>query len=117
MELIEREAAIDTLEKHGVATDFGTHLLRHMPTIDAAPAVHGRWMKTEYISRPALMRSLTEGSEQRKLREMTGADAYYEFVQLVNSIPAAVVRCTDGTCRGPDSDFYCADGTRMDLPE
>lgn len=78
-------------------------------------------MKAEYISRPALMGALTEGSEQRKLREMTGADAYYEFVQLVNSIPAAdamcVVRCTDGTCRGPDSDFYCADGTRMDPTE
>ena len=78
-------------------------------------------MKAEYISRPALMGALTEGSEQRKLREVTGADAYYEFVQLVNSIPAAdamcVVRCTDGTCRGPDSDFYCADGTRMDPTE
>ena len=42
MELIEREAAIDTLEKHGVATDFGTHLLRHMPTIDAVPVVRCR---------------------------------------------------------------------------
>lgn len=41
MELIERDAAIDTLEKHGVATDFGTHLLRHMPTIDPIHAAGG----------------------------------------------------------------------------
>lgn len=41
MALIELEAAIATLEKHGVATDFGIHLLRNMPTIDAAPVVHG----------------------------------------------------------------------------
>ena len=44
MELIERETAIATLEKHGAATDFGTYLLRHMPTVAAAPVVYGRWI-------------------------------------------------------------------------
>ena len=42
MALIERETAIKTLEEHGVATAFGTHLLEHMPAIDAVPVVHGR---------------------------------------------------------------------------
>ena len=48
MALIELEAAIATLQEHGVATEFETHLLEHLPTIDAAQVVHGRLISTGY---------------------------------------------------------------------
>ena len=55
----------------------------------------------EYIERASLMGALTSGTEQLAMREMTGAEAYAEFVRLVNFVPAAdvveVVRCKE--CR------------------
>ena len=43
----------------------------------------------EYIERAALMGALTAGTEQLSMREMAGAEAYNEFLALVNNIPAA----------------------------
>ena len=45
----------------------------------------------EYIERASLMGALTSGTEQLDMREMTGAEAYAEFVRLVNFAPAADV--------------------------
>ena len=45
----------------------------------------------EYIERASLMGALTSGTEQLAMREMTGAEAYAEFVRLVNFAPAADV--------------------------
>ena len=45
----------------------------------------------EYIERASLMGALTSGTEQLAMREMTGAEAYAEFVRLVNFVPAADV--------------------------
>ena len=45
----------------------------------------------EYIERASLMGALTSGTEQLAMREMTGAEAYAEFVRLVNFAPAANV--------------------------
>lgn len=60
----------------------------------------GAGMK-EYIERASLMGALTSGTEQLAMREMTGAEAYAEFVRLVNFVPATivvpVVRCRE--CR------------------
>lgn len=53
----------------------------------------------EYIERAALMGALTAGAEQLSMREMSGAEAYNEFLALVNNTPAAdvaeVVRCRE----------------------
>lgn len=45
----------------------------------------------EYIERALLMGELTAGDKQLAMRDMTGAEAYNEFVRLVNYIPAADV--------------------------
>ena len=44
-----------------------------------------------YIERALLMGELTAGDKQLAMRDMTGAEAYNEFVRLVNYIPAADV--------------------------
>ena len=55
----------------------------------------------EYIERASLMGALTSGTEQLAMREMTGAEAYAEFVRLVNFVPVTnvvpVVRCRECT--------------------
>ena len=85
----------------------------------------------EYIERASLMGALTSGTEQLAMREMTGAEAYAEFVRLVNFVPAAdvveVVRC--GECRHAEDSLvlwcteheqavsrldFCSHGARMD---
>ena len=67
----------------------------------------------EYIERASLMGALTSGTEQLAMREMTGAEAYAEFVRLVNFVPVTnvlpVVRCREcayATSPG-DNIVYC----------
>lgn len=43
----------------------------------------------ECIDRAALMGELTSSATQLAMRDMTGAEAYTEFLRLVNSAPAA----------------------------
>lgn len=45
----------------------------------------------EYISRPNLMEALTNSDAQRRIRAMSGAEAYDEFLTLLNAAPAADV--------------------------
>lgn len=48
--------------------------------------------KFAYIKRAELVGDvLTSGDNQIRFREMTGAEAYFEFLQMVNNIPAADV--------------------------
>ncbi len=45
----------------------------------------------EYIERPMLMGELTSAEMQKKMREMTGVEAYSAFLRMVNCAPAADV--------------------------
>lgn len=89
-----------------------------------------------YFDRAALMRQLTSAEMQRKLKQASGAEAYNEFLFLVNGAPAtdvvSVVRCCDckyhhdcgthfcdrlGMDCPDDSEFFCKYGARMDGDE
>lgn len=45
----------------------------------------------EHIERTMLMGELTSAEMQKKMREMTGVEAYSTFLQMVNCAPAADV--------------------------
>lgn len=64
----------------------------------------------EYINRALLMGALTAGNQQLAMRAMTGADAYNEFVRLVNYIQAAdVVEARHGRwLKRSDGTPYCS---------
>ena len=77
----------------------------------------------KYIERASLMGALTSGTEQLAMREMTGAEAYAEFVRLVNSVPVTnvvpVVRCREcvyATSPG-DNIVYCDNFERDMMPD
>lgn len=42
----------------------------------------------ELISRASLVEKLTSADMQKKFREMTGQEAYYLFLEMVNGLPA-----------------------------
>lgn len=46
---------------------------------------------TKCIERPALIGELTSAEMQKKMRGMTGSDAYFEFLRMVIETPAADV--------------------------
>lgn len=77
----------------------------------------------EYIERASLVGALTSGTEQLAMREMTGAEAYAEFVRLVNFVPAAnvveVVRCRECAyaTRPGDNIIYCDNFERDMMPD
>ena len=77
----------------------------------------------KYIERASLMGALTSGTEQLAMREMTGAEAYAEFVRLVNFVPVTnvvpVVRCTECAyaTRPGDDIIYCDNFERDMMPD
>lgn len=73
-----------------------------------------------YIDRAALMGKLTSAETQQKLKQASGAEAYNEFLFLVNDAPAAdvapVVRCED--CKyHHDCETHFCDRLGMDCPD
>lgn len=91
-----------------------------------------------YFDCAALMGQLTSAEMQRKLKQASGAEAYNEFLLLVNGAPVAdvvpVVHCKDceysydeisylccshGVCADCEvpPNFYCAEGKRKENDE
>lgn len=64
----------------------------------------------EHIERPMLMGELTSAEMQKKMREMTGVEAYSTFLQMVNCATAAdVAPVRHGRwVYGEDVDIQCS---------
>ena len=46
-EYLERSALLQSLKSSGVASDFALYKISNFPAADAAPVVHGKWIRID----------------------------------------------------------------------